>query len=468
MHETGRTFIDNDHPPLEVATLHIVIRSASIAVFKTFRTILALKATESINPKFPFIWSIRQTRARWRLLFTPKPSQNARPESQFMELAMNLNRPAPPHTVEFHIGSTEAGESFARICETFRAHKAKVIAHYGHLTNKESVTFVESFVVDTSSMDCQVDDLLIHLRKLKLVRWAEKSKMSGKVFSNFFFKVTLGNRRSIIFDTDALSSLFDSLKTSHADISSTIRDEARKLGLAVATAIPGANAGALDSQPALVIDWVIGFLQTSGWGIFSFGKSDGVYTLKLSDPPISEYGGTQTGIQAYLCGIVLGLIEGATRTKMDILNVYYNKEDRMLSIFAGEMNVTESRAVHEIVPVVPSLSHEKLEAPMKETPLSKAPVSPELPTDTAAAPDPKFSELTIRVLAAAKKPTQKVRIMHSARINFSEANKMIENLVNSGLLEAKEPDEFGVTSYETTKKGLQMIGEETGPEIESF
>lgn len=385
-----------------------------------------------------------------------------------MDFAVNLSRPAPPHTVEFHIGSTEAGESFTRICEVFRAHRAKVISHYGHMTVREGASFVESFVVDTSAMDCQVDDLLILLRKLKIVKWAEKSKMSGKVFSNFFFKVTIGNRRSVIFDTEALSSLFDSLKTSHADISSTIRDEARKLGLAVATAIPGTTIGALDSQPALVIDWVKGFLQTSGWGLFSFGKNDEVYTLMVSDPPISESGGSQTGIQAYLCGIVLGLIEGVTRTKMDILNVYYNKEDRMLSIFAGEMGVTESRTVQEIAPVVPSLSREKLEVPLRIVPSSEVPAIPELPTNAEAASIPKLPDVTIRVLAAAKKPTQKVRIMHSARINFSEANKMIEDLVNSGLLEAKEPDEFGVTSYETTKKALQMLGEETGPELDSF
>ena len=372
-----------------------------------------------------------------------------------------MNRPAPPHTVEFHIGSTETGESFARICEVFRVHKAKVISHYGHMTNRASLSFVESFVVDTSAMDCQVDDLLILLRKSKFVKWAEKSKMSGKVFSNFLFKVTLGNRRSVVFDSEALASLFDSLKTSHADISSTIRDEARKLGLAVATEIPGTTACALDSQPALVIDWVKGFLQTSGWGVFSFGKDDGVYTLKVSDPPISESGGSQTGIQAYLCGIVLGLIEGVTRTRMDILNVYYNKEDRMLSIFAGEMNVLESRPVQEVAPVMPSLSHEKHETPMKVVSASEAPATLELSTNTETVSGLKLSEVEIRVLVAAKKPTQKVRIMHSARINFSEANKSIAELVNSGLLDAKEPDEFGVTSYETTKKALQLLGEET-------
>ena len=59
-----------------------------------------------------------------------------------------------------------------------------------------------SCIVDGSRMNCNGDDLLIAIRKLKFVVRAEKASMNGKVFSNFLFPVSLMNKKntSIIFD----------------------------------------------------------------------------------------------------------------------------------------------------------------------------------------------------------------------------------------------------------------------------
>ena len=399
------------------------------------------------------------------MLFSPRPTQSERPDSQYSDFALGMQRPAPPYTFEFHIGGTESGDSFTRIFDILRAHKAKVVSHFGYATGKQSDGFVHSFAIDTSTMDCQVDDLLILFRKLKFVRWAEKAKMSGKAFSNFLFKVTLNNRRSVVLDASAISSLFDSLnaKGRQSDVSAIIREEARNLGREIAGSITGSMKGSLDSQPASVIDWIRGYLQSSGWGLFSFGKDDGVYTFRIADPPISDNGGAQIGIQKYLCGLVLGLIEGVIQTRMDILNVFYSKESRALSIYTGEASMTDTNAVRaaDEIAYVAQPTNDAPSAGQRMPGVAFREVRNETSSwSIHSNSDPKQTETITKILIASKKATQKVRIMHAARISFSEANRLIEYLVNAKLLEAKEPDEFGVTSYETTKKGLQLIADD--------
>jgi predicted transcriptional regulator len=244
------------------------------------------------------------------------------------------------------------------------------------------------------------------------------------------------------------------------EVFSLIRDQAYKLGLEIAATVPGVVKATLDAQPALVVDWVRGYLQSSGWGLFSFGKDDGVYALKVADPPISDNGGQQFGTQTYLCGLLLGLVEGVTGSKMDILNVYYNSQDRMLTLFAGELGGSEPRQIESTSPVI--TMNQKIGEHPKVLDSDKFAAIPIEPLNIRGdATNTKRLEIVTKILTAARNPTQKVRIMHSARINFAEANKMIEDLVNTKLLGAKEPDQFGVVSYQTTEKGVQALNEWT-------
>ena len=400
------------------------------------------------------------------MIFNSKPIQQVSPQSQYSDLALGL-RSFPPHTFEFHVGGIDDGTGFLQIFDLLRVHKAKLVSHFGYMTGKPATGFTLSFVIDVSSMDCQPDDLLIFLRKMKFVRWAEKAKMSGKTFSNFHFKVMLGDRRSVIVDAESLSALILPFKSKNqqSEVAAAVREAGRNFGLLLSKSIPGSVKGQLSSQPESVIDWIKGYLQTSGWGLFSYSIEDGVYTIRLAEPPVSENWDGPVSSQTYLCGLILGLIEGVTKPKkLEILNVYYNKENRALTLFVAEEKPVEQdqQSIEQMqepvaLPREPEEPIDRGTIPSSSFPVKQ--VEAKQTTDISSA-DTKQMTVIRKILTLSKKGTQKVRIMHSARISFSEATKLINELASARLLEAKEL-ESGATTYTTTRKGLDLLEEQT-------
>ena len=100
-------------------------------------------------------------------------------------------------------------DSPERILQVFQDHRAKLISvssyPLGEPTQRE---FVVSCVMDVSKIDCQIDDLLILIRKLRFVTRAEKSKMNGRGLSNFLFPPMVSNgTRAVILDAETLLAL---------------------------------------------------------------------------------------------------------------------------------------------------------------------------------------------------------------------------------------------------------------------
>ncbi|MDG6924231.1 MAG: hypothetical protein JRN67_13190, partial [Nitrososphaerota archaeon] len=83
------------------------------------------------------------------MIFNSKPIQQISPQSQYSDLALG-SRIFPQHTFEFHVGGIDDGTSFLQIFDLLRAHRAKLLSHFGYMSGKPASSFVQSFVIDVS------------------------------------------------------------------------------------------------------------------------------------------------------------------------------------------------------------------------------------------------------------------------------------------------------------------------------
>ena len=221
---------------------------------------------------------------------------------------------------EFFVYGSRRGEDDnpERILQVFQAHNAKLLSASISPGNEPSSEFVVVCVVDTSKIDCQVDDLLILIRKFKFVKRAEKMKMSGRRYSNYLFPLLVSNtRRAVIMDVNSLLAVENSLKSledSQAKaVQSMLFEQGRTQGHRVTEDLKS-DAIPKEKQNEYMSEAVKAYLRASGWGIFGSNLDRDIYQVNVSEPPFIETNGSFYAGGSYLKGLVAGLLESKSDT----------------------------------------------------------------------------------------------------------------------------------------------------------
>jgi predicted transcriptional regulator len=410
-----------------------------------------------------------------------KSKTNAQ-ESQYVPNRLGMPRNSTIHNVsEFFVYGLRRGDDDnpEKILHVFQAHKAKLLSVSVYPGNEPTTEFIVLAVVDTSKTDCQADDLLILIRKLRFVKRAEKTKMSGRTFSSYLFPLLVSNnRRAVILDADSLlevESSLNSLDESQAKaVQSMLFEQGRTQGHRITEDLKS-DAIPKEKQNEYMTEAVKAYLRVSGWGIFGSNLDRDIYQVNVSEPPFIETNGSYFAGGSYLTGLIAGLLESKSDTgvRLAVTHESYNKEKKILSLYFAKESVVSA--------ATPTNTKESEELQLKETtesilaqgeleddlmnsrPITITGVNHTVVSSSATSSPSKMDQdlgdfnIVRNILTVAKTGALRVTLMNSAKITLSEANNYIQNLMKADLLEANRVSGSDSFTYQTTPKGLDYL-----------
>lgn len=415
------------------------------------------------------------------MLFSSKPKVTT-PESQYVPTHLGLPRNSTiSHVSEFLILGTRRGDedSPERILQIFQVHRAKLMSASVFPGNDPTNEFVLQCVLDTSKIDCQPDDLLILMRKLRFVKRAEKMKMSGKTFSNYLFPLLVANnKRAVILDSDTLLAVESSLKSlpeaQAKAVQTLLFEQGRAHGRTVTEDLKS-DAIPAEKQSEYMTEAVKGYLRASGWGIFGSNLDRDIYQVNVNEPPSIETNGGYFAGGSYLEGLIAGLLESksASGTRLAVTHESYNKEKKILSLYfakesvvnsaktaaaAQEKEASEIKEATESILAEGELQDELTNSrPITITAQNRTVVSSDVTPSPKSQQDLGDFNVVKTILNVARTGALRVTLMNAAKITLSEANSYIQNLMKADLLEARRVPGSDSFTYQTTSKGLDYL-----------
>jgi len=409
-------------------------------------------------------------------------------ESQYTPVKVGFSKGAS-NIHEFFVFGTRKSEDDGpeKILQIMQNHRGKLISVNAFPSPESSNDFIVSCIIDSSKLDCNLDDLLIILRKLRCVRRAERSKLVGNTFSNFLFPLLIANnRRSIIYDAESLLSIERSLAHLPDDdekvAASAMFEEGRAHGRRVFAGYILPITNGTSRQDENNLEAIKGFLRASGWGIFAANLDREIYTATLTDAPVLDTNGSFFAGGSYLQGLVAGLLEsksGLTK-KLTLTHQAYDKDKRVLSIYYGTRDpgtsIKPQERIEQVLTVEEALEKEQVVSSEQTEPTSDeqlVPMSQAPPQSVNSPKSPSLLETSMslekvsaglgdlskvkKILNLARTGVLKVSLMHSARLTMAEASEYLQNLLKADLLEARRVVGVDSNTYYTTQKGLDYL-----------
>ncbi|MDA4131464.1 MAG: hypothetical protein OK457_11895, partial [Thaumarchaeota archaeon] len=382
--------------------------------------------------------------------------------------------------IEFFVYGVKRGSDDVpeKVLQIFQAHNARLLSASIYPGNEPKTDFVVDCILDISNIDCQTDDLLILVRKLKFVKRAEKVKMSGRLFSNYQFPlVASGNKRALIVDAEsflAFESTFVNQDPSFGKlVSAKLFELGRVNGTAASTEFSG-NDVPLVKRDEYMIEAAKSFLRASGWGVIGSNMEREITTVNVAEPPVIL---TQQGTFAggsYLKGLIAGMLEVRAKNgiKLGVTHESYNKDKKILSLYYAKENLAADAAqtkasqsaelqMDEAIEATIAVGEEEDEAssvkPIKISALqNQAPVQSK---EQSRKVDSDLGNLDVvrKILTVSKPGALKVTLMNSAKLTLSEARDCIQKLINADLLEVKRVTGTDTIIYQTTPKGIDYL-----------
>ncbi|MGH2639864.1 MAG: hypothetical protein ACRDF4_11400, partial [Rhabdochlamydiaceae bacterium] len=228
------------------------------------------------------------------MIFDSKPKREAAWEAQYAPFTFCLPKNLSLNGIhEFFIWSDRKRsdeDGPERILQIFRAHGARLISVSSQPLGEnltDSGEFVMSCVLDLTKIDCQVDDLLILVRKLRFVSRAERSKINRMTLSNFFFPPMLSSaRRAVIMEAESLLALECSQTgdVKLTSVSAAFFEEGRRHAMRVVKEFIKSRDPA-QKQNEQINESIKSYMRICGWGIFRPYVDGGIYTATITEPP---------------------------------------------------------------------------------------------------------------------------------------------------------------------------------------
>jgi predicted transcriptional regulator len=283
------------------------------------------------------------------------------PETHYVPFTIGSPKASLPNTWEFLVVGKNEAENQNTILSMLIAHKARIISHFSCASNDNFSFFSMFCIVDASKMDCDCDDLLIRLRKMKFVVRAEKASMNRKFFSNFAFPITLMNEKnpSIVLDAKTLFQILNNSpagekpraygRSRHEELG---REYAFQIVQSLRHSASSVYSGTPNDVEKALIDSIKTYFRAVGWGLLNFGldskilndNNTEVSTVSVSELP--DVGSVQESSAEdespapwirFMKGVVSGLLEViAPQSYTKILGQTFNKYNRTLTFFVVE------------------------------------------------------------------------------------------------------------------------------------
>ena len=362
-------------------------------------------------------------------------------EKHHYPLNIGLTRPADQNVVEFLVVGKKEAHCQNKVIEFLSGHGAELVSHYGYF-DENSKEFILSCCVDTTSINCTLDELLIRLRKMKFVTKAERSGMNGQLFTSFLFPIyVLGLHRAVSIEIDSIAAIDDALRSDEPrKISKLLFNEGRNASLKAYDALK--NLEKTESAKP-VADAIKGYLRASGWGLFSFRIDDEFAFATVIDPPVSGVNKSSISGVSYLSGVAAGVLERMVGSKMHFRYANYEKDRQLLTLCLGKV---ELQTVVADSPAEESVSAESEVQANSESSIKGSLIS-----------DLRNLATLEKTIAAAKRGALKVNLMNAAKLSHSDANSLLEDLSRRGLLEVRKDDNVGTSMYYATPRGEEFV-----------
>ncbi len=265
----------------------------------------------------------------------------------------------------------------AQILGILHKRGARIISQNGYVDDR-SKEFTLCVSCDLGEVSVTPDDLVIELRRMKLVRNAMAICLKNRMFDGFLFPLTiLMTGRVVAVDSSVPFMIQDRLNTEESRAG--LRDVGRDFALGIVKQIrdkmsPGFQEDAIQEN-------VRGYLKAAGWGSFGWESETSFERVTITDPP--SYSGKAVG-NYFLHGMASGLLEAFRRKKFSLVEEVYNQDTRSLTLMLSEKRIevkrletpaekkisrtVEVRALEEVEKVIRSVELDEMEIEIPSPP----------------------------------------------------------------------------------------------------
>jgi hypothetical protein len=285
-----------------------------------------------------------------------------------------------PRSYAFLIYGRDERGIQAQILGILHKRGARIISQNGYVDEKTR-EFTLCISCDLGEVSVTPDDLVIELRRMKLVRNAMAICLKNRMFDGFLFPLTvLLSTRVVAVDSNLPFMIQDRLGTEEARTG--LQDVGHDFALDVVRQIHDKlTSGYLEES---IQENVRGYLKATGWGSFTWESETSFERVTVVDPP--TYSGKAVG-NYFLHGIASGLLEAFRKKKFALVEEVYNQDTRSLTLMLSEKRIevkrlesekrlpktVEVKALEEVEKVIRSVELDEMEiesppsAPIEQT-----------------------------------------------------------------------------------------------------
>lgn len=234
------------------------------------------------------------------------------------------------------VGSDEMG-ALSKLLAILVRHKVNILPSGGYYLLKPG-TFVWTTFLDFSKTGSTSDQVTEDLKRLSFVSEVRAKKLYGADFDQFPFPVIhMGNFRSTIFSVVPLLGVERRLIEQFGPSGGVILFEEGRQYLIEAVLQLGKTFS--DARPEVFLEKTVGWLRTTGWGLFDFDSSrlavSGEIRVLIREPPIVEVPGLL--LSNFVNGVAAGAIEAVFKRRMRLVSDSYDPKERSLALVFNDM-----------------------------------------------------------------------------------------------------------------------------------
>jgi hypothetical protein len=252
---------------------------------------------------------------------------------------LGLGAPRAGPVEEYYISGKHSAALLADIFRIFLKNRMDPFSCDGYF-DESSQLFSLTLCLDLSRARCTSDQLLLEIRKLPSVAYAERRQMHGKMFESFMFPLTVGRMYSAVaLPVDAFSPISKELgQNKSLDPHAAIFVAGRKYGVALVSRIANVIArGEKKKDPSQLLENVRACFKATGWGIIDFRFEENVVEVLVRDMPDSLFSDlsleNSPDRSPYLYGFIAGLVEGIGGNEMVVKDSAAGKLGGILKLY---------------------------------------------------------------------------------------------------------------------------------------
>jgi len=283
-----------------------------------------------------------------------------------------------PRSYAFLIYGRDERGIQAQILGILHKRGARIISQNGYADDR-SKEFTLCVSCDLSEVSVTPDDLVIELRRMKLVRNAMAICLKNRMFDGFLFPLTI-MMTSRVVAMDANISFMIQDRLNNEESRAGLRDVGRDFALGIVKQIREKMSSGFPEDA--VQENVRGYLKASGWGSFAWESETSFERLTIIDPP--SYSGKAVG-NYFLHGMAAGLLEAFRKKKFSLVEEVYGQDTRTLTLMLSEKRIevkrleapgdkkisktVEVRALEEVEKVIRSVELDEMEIEIPSQPV---------------------------------------------------------------------------------------------------